>query len=233
MLVKTRAIVLGTTRYLGNMVLVRMYTESKGQSLFIHKGGKRNQAAFLPLTLVEIVAEEKVNRSIQKLKEHSILDGFKEIYLDPEKSAIGLFLTELISKVVKEEEGNQPLFNYLLNMVSHLNSNEVDTKTFHLIFLIGLSEFAGFYPLGNYSTLNRFFDLNEGKYTSSIPPHPFFLEGSAAESLSRLKDCYETNSKLSIQPEDRRILLAALTDFFKLHLPGMKEMKSHLVLQEI
>jgi DNA repair protein RecO (recombination protein O) len=233
MITKTKAIVLGTTRYLGNLVLVKMYSENKGQSIYIHKGGRKNQTAFMPLNLVEIIVEEKDSRNLQKLKETTVLNGFDKIYLDPEKSAIALFVTELILKVVKEEEGNKALFDYLIESIEKLNSSLVDTKTFHLFFLIGLSQFAGFYPSGQHTSSDSLFDLREGKFCSGYPPHPYFLEGSASESLGKLKDCFEMNTTFDISISDRRALLAALTDYFRLHLPGMVDMKSHLVLQEV
>ena len=75
--------------------------------------------------------------------------------------------------------------------------------------------------------------LREGKFCSTYPTHPYFLEGSASESLGKLKDCFELNTTFDISISDRRALLSALTDYFRLHLPGMVDMKSHLVLQEV
>ena len=233
MITKTRAIVLGSTRYLGNLILVKLYSESKGQGIYMHKSSRKNHSAFVPLNLLEIITEDKDNRSLQKLKETSVLNSFEAIYRNPEKSAIALFVAELIAKVVKEEEGNQPLFDFLVHSIEQLNSSESNTKTFHLFFLLELSQFAGFYPFGNYTSEDSIFDLREGRFCSSYPPHPFYLEGTASESLGKLKNCFELNTLLDIHNSDRRLLLSALTDYFKLHLPGMADMKSHLVLQEV
>ncbi len=234
MLSKSKAIVLSTTKYLGNMLLVKLYTEKSGQQSFIIRNEKKKRNVFMPFSVLEIDYDEKENRSLHKLKETNQAFQLKTVYLFPDKSAIVLFMAELVAKVVKEEEGNPELFQFLEESILKLDSSAVNSETFHLFFILGLSRHTGFYPSGYYSPQASFFDLREGKFSSFPPPHPFYLEGENAAALGDLKLAYESGKEsFSIKSAYRRALLSSFVDYFRLHLPGMTEMKSHLVLQEI
>jgi len=234
MLLKTKAIVLNATRHLGNMLMVRLYTLKSGQQIFITRNEKRKANILLPFSLLEIEYEDKGNRDIKRLNEVNTAFQSQTIYIRPDKSAIALFMAELVLKVVKEEEGNAPLFAFLEAAIMELDLKTTSTETYHLFFLLGLSKFTGFYPMGNYSNLNCFFDLREGEFRETAPPHSFYLEQSNAIALGKLKAAFESgNLSVSISPEQRTSLIIALTDYFRLHLPGMHEINSHTVLHEL
>ena len=57
-----------------------------------------------------------------------------------------MFLAEFLSHALREEGKNEPLFAYLVSSIRWLDACRSDYANFHLVFLIRLSRFLGFYP---------------------------------------------------------------------------------------
>jgi DNA repair protein RecO (recombination protein O) len=202
--------------------------------MFIQRKEKKGQIALMPFALIEITYEAFENRGINKLKEVSTIFTPKNIYHRPDKSAIVIFMAELVMKVVKEEEGNPELFEFLAESFRQLDSPEAEVGIFHLNFMLELSRYAGFYPFGNYENGTPIFDLREGAFSRQLPAHPFYLEGEISAKFGQLKNNFETkNTPIIVSDMQRSLLISALVDYFRLHLTGMEELKSHIILKEL
>jgi DNA repair protein RecO (recombination protein O) len=119
MQISTKAIVVSKLRYKDHDLIVKCYTEQYGIKAYLLKGILKNRkskfkvAYFQPLTIIEIEAEHKTNRSLHFLKDIKVQNNFESIHTNIIKSTIGMFLAEILSIVLKEEEENTTLFNYL------------------------------------------------------------------------------------------------------------------------
>ena len=105
---------------------------------------------------------------------------------------------------------------------------------FHLVFLIRLSRFLGFYPnLENY-TEGCYFDLMNACFVHEQPLHGMFLrpqEASHIRLLTRMN--YETMHLFSMSRAERSRCLEIICEYYRLHLPDFPELKSLAVLQEL
>ena len=234
MLVKTKAIVLSSLKYQEKSLIVKCFTESDGlKSYFVpsaYSNKKVNQkiAYFQPLTIIEIEANHKNKGTLEHFKEIRLAHSYYSINTDIVKSTIVIFLSEILHHTIKEEEKNQSLFSFLETALLWFDTHQ-ETTNFHLILMIEVTKYLGFYP--DLTELDfPYFDSKEGYFTpfqsiNSLTEHETHL----FKRLLQLK--FDSDQKIFAGIE-RQLLLKILLDFFTLHLDGFKKPKSLEVLTE-
>jgi DNA repair protein RecO (recombination protein O) len=238
MLHKTRGIVLKTISHGDTSVICQVFTEKFGLQSYIIHGAKRNKAKInynilQPLHLLDMVVYHKNNGNIQRVSEARQSPLFLTIPYELEKSAMALYLTEVLFKCLKQQDPDEYLFEYIFSAVSWLDSTEKAPPNFHLYFLLRLSKFLGFYPALPKAN-QHYFDLKNGVFCSRAPHHSFVLqEPHTSQWASLLAGSFETLATIRIPVGDRRILLKYIIDFYRLHIESFGEIKSHLVLEEV
>lgn len=235
MLVKTKAIVLSTLKYQEKSLIVKCFTESDGlksyfvQSAFSSRKSSQKIAYFQPLTILEIEANHKSKGTLEHFKEIKLATSFHSINTNIFKSTIVMFLSEIIHNSIHEEEKNQDLFTFLETALLWLDTHD-EIANFHLILMLEMTKFFGFYPDDSDSDFN-FFDINEGVFTpfqgtNCLSEHETHL----LKKLINLK--FDSNQKLFAAIE-RQIILKLLLNFYTIHLDGFKKPKSLDVLKEV
>jgi DNA repair protein RecO (recombination protein O) len=235
MQVKTKAIVISTVRYQEKSLIVKCFTYTDGiKSYFVSNAfstKKSNQkiAYFQPLTLLEIDAVHKNNGKLEYFKEIKLATPYQSISTDIIKSTIAIFVSEILHYAIKEEEKNEDLFIFLEAALLWLDTHN-ETANFHLILLIEISKFLGFYPENSFID-QSFFDAKEGQFTTfqnlnCFTEHETFL----LKRLIGLK--FDGNQKI-FNANERQILLKCLLHYFTLHLDGFVKPKSLEVLREV
>ncbi len=235
MLIKTRAIVISSLKFQEKSLIVKCFTFSDGlKSYFVRdafSSRKSNQkiAYFQPLSILEIEAVHKNKGTLENFKEIKIAQPFYSIHSNIFKSTIVMFISEILHNSIHEEEKNENLFIYLETALAWLdNHNEI--ANFHLILMLEITKYLGFYPDIN-DFVQKHFDLNEGRFSlfygsSTLSEH----ETSLFKKLIELK--FDNNQKI-FHVIERQILLKILIDYFSIHLVGFKKPKSVEILKEV
>ena len=235
MLVKTKAIVLSALKYQEKSLIVKCFTQSDGlKSYFVpsaFSGKKSNQkiAYFQPLTILEIEANHKNKGTLEYFKEIRLAVPYHSINTDIFKSTIVIFLSEMLHHSIREEEKNDTLFSFLETALLWLDTHE-EMANFHLILLLEITKYLGFYP--DVSEIDLpYFELTEGVFTpyhgiSCLSEYETFL----FRKLIGLK--FDSDQKIFAGTE-RQILLKILLDYYSAHLDGFKKPKSLEVLKEV
>lgn len=235
MFVKTKAIVLSAVKYQEKSLIVKCFTQSDGlKTYFIptaFSGRKSSQkiAYFQPLNLIEIEANHKNKGTLEHIKEIRMAIPFRTVSGNVFKSTIVIFLSEMLHHSIREEEKNERLFSFLETALLWLDNNE-EIANFHLILLLEITKYLGFYPDTSDSEL-PFFDLTEGYFSSfhainSLSEQETFL----LRKLLELK--FESDQRL-FSGAERQVLLKILLDYYAAHLDGFKKPKSLEVLREV
>jgi DNA repair protein RecO (recombination protein O) len=239
MLYTTRGIVFKYFKYSESSIIAKIFTEEFGLQSYIVKGvrskrSKTGLALFQALTLVDLMVFHKEGKSINHLKEISVNFAFQSIPLEMEKRAVLFFLDELLYRSIREETPDKELFNWLFNTLSWFDMNSGGSINFHLVFMLQLSRFLGFYPKKIPGKTQLVFDLQEGQFTDVIPQFPQYITGTLVTKLELLfESTFENSHLLDINNNDRRKLIDILITYYRLHLPGFGEMKSLEVLKTI
>ena len=149
MLHKTQGIVLGYIKYRETSVIVNVFTEAWGLQGYLVQGVRTKKprysiALFQPLTLLDMVVYHKKQGGLQRVAEVKCHRPNSHILGNLKKAAMAVFLAEFLGKVVREEERNEHLFNFLWQSVVKLDEQTVQYDLFHLRFLLQLSHYLGF-----------------------------------------------------------------------------------------
>lgn len=150
MQIKTRGIVLNFIKYKESSIIAKIYTEKLGAVSCIVNNvrsakSKSNKIAFYQaLTLLDLVIYHKPNQSLHRVSEAKIAHPYHSLPFDIGKSSIAIFLTEVLGKVLKEEEENEELYAFMLDSFLFFDETSERYANFHLQFLIQLTEFLGF-----------------------------------------------------------------------------------------
>ena len=238
MIYPTRGIVLNHIKYGESGIVVNVYTEQFGRQAYMLNRGRSKRSKGLnvllqPLALLDLQVYHREKSEIQRIKDFRVSLPLTSIPFNQNKRAVAFFLTELMSKVLREEEENRPLFEFICHSIEVFDSGLSGDHNFHLFFLFHLSRFLGFGPEEKNNN-EHFFDLLDGQFCVIEPAHGSYLDENACqlwEKLFQLKvDALEA---LRLSSDQRHQLLSDLLTYYALHLDGMGELKSIEVLRQL
>ena len=236
MVVSTKAIVISKIKYNDSDLIVKCYTASLGirsymvRNVLKSKKGKIRPAYFQLLSLLQIEADHKDSRSLNYLKEVRLYKPYDSLHTNIFKSTVLLFLSEILSMILNEEEANLPLFDYIETTLLWFDTIE-NTSIFHHQFLMGLTKFLGFNPDIQNSEL-PFFNLQEGKFQAHLQEYCV-----TNKNLDLLKPFlgtkFDTNLSTELSSAQKQELLNMILLYFKLHLQSFRTPKSLTVLSQV
>jgi len=165
---------------------------------------------------IDGLPEEKVTppeEMYERIKKENILIG--------DAKAIDSNLTYFKNKFIV------PIENAIIWLDTHDKTNN-----FHLVFLMQLTKFLGFYPNTPKPT-DSFFNMQEGTFTFHKPIASFISNEKFKLFKSILGTNFEAISKVSISAKSKQEIVAILIEYFSLHLPEFRKPKSLAVLQTV
>lgn len=239
MLHKTRGIVFKTTNYSESSVVVQIFTEKFGLQSYLISGIKRPKSkiklnSLQPLHLLDMVVYHKTQGSIQRVSELRHLPVFLSIPYDIVKSSIAMFLNEVLYKSLRLHEADEVLFEFLFHAIEILDSISKGLSNFHLYFLLRLTRFLGFYPDTSLAVSAAYFDLKNGCYSKMQPPHALILEQPLTGIWTSILNAkFDNLEDLNISSAQRKQLLEKILEYYRLHIEGFGQVRSHEVLEEV
>ena len=237
MVTKTKSIVLHSVKYTDNSIIVSLFTRNHGKITCIVRGlhsktSKYKTVFFQPLTILDIELSFKHNKNLQSIKDISIENPLVSIHENLHKQTIVLFLNEIINKTTKDGEINEALFNYLLFSLQLLDTINSGIANFHLVFIGNLTKHLGFFPQNTFSDESPYFNIKSASFQKTKDAHCF--EKGLSHRFSEILNSDFTNlEKLELNRQQRVELLSGIMDYLMLHLPGLKDLKSLDILQEV
>lgn len=236
MLVSTEAIALSTIKYSESSIIFKCYTLSYGIKTYMIRGvrSKKNKsnsiALFQPLTILEINANHKNNFGIENINSAKILIPYKSIPFDILKNSLVLFLSEILSKCIIEEEQNKQMYNYIKSSLLWLDSAS-EYVNFHIQFLIKLLKYLGISP--SFEKINKLYG-----YSNDVPKRVNDLKEKVEEQLKNdfdflLGTNFDANMEHIINYNKRKKILEFLMAYMQLHIEGFKRPNSLNIMYEL
>ena len=236
---KARGVVLHTLKYGDSSMVVYLLTDVGGRRSYMVQGGGSTRrrgsklGLFQPMFAVEFEGLESPRRQMDSFREIRSGAVLRSVPFDVRKSTIALFMAEVLYRLVRESEPNGPLFDFVWGSVGALDAMEEGVANFHLWFLANLSRFLGFYP-GNAYTAGAFFDIREGLYTKTPPPHAGYMSGEHARTLDDFIRCdVRCLGEIGLNRRQRVGFLDALLVYYGYHLDAIRAVQSVKILQEV
>ena len=237
MILSTNAIVLSKLRYRDNDLIVKCYTQHYGVVSFLLRGvlkskkGLTKTAYFQLLSQLQLVIVYNPNRSLHTIKETKLNYVYSSLHSNIFKSSIVMFLAEVLSSTLKEEEQNDTLFSYIETTLQWLDTH-TECSNFHLLFLLNLTKYLGFYP-ENIPLKHEFFNLLDGKFEAK-QLGKYSISGDNFNLLKQLLDTkFDELSQIKITAKQRQSFLNMILLYYELHLGDFKKPKSLQVFNEV
>ncbi len=233
----TKAIVFSSIKYGDTSLIVKCFTLEEGIKSYMIKGvlkakkGKLKAAYFQPLTLLNLTVSHNNKGNLNSIREANVYSPYERIPLEIKKQSIVLFLSEILSSIIQEEEKNESLFNYIETALIWLDTHD-EIANFHLLFLLNLSKYLGFYPDTSDSSANAF-NLLEGSFTTRAYEKLTLIDADLKLFKRLLGINFDAIHTISFNKNERQTLLRIIIQYFELHLEGFKKPKSLDVLETV
>ena len=237
MLIKTQAIVLAKLKYRDSDLIVKCYTKELGVVSFLLRGVLKNKkgsskiAYFQLLSQRQLTINYKANRSLQNLNEVRINHLYSSLHTHVLKAAIVMFLAEVLNSTLQEEEQNETLYSYLETTLLWVDE-QADFSNFHLLFLLNLTKYLGFYPDIRERELDHF-NLVEGKFQVRSELRNT-ISGTDVNLLKTLLETtFGTLQGVKINGKQRQSFLNMILLYFELHLGSFRSPKSLKIFNQV
>lgn len=239
MLQKTRGIILHGIKYGDSGMIISVYTEQYGRLSLITQGIRSKKSlvksSYLQsLFLVELELYYKPGRDLHRIKEIKNAVPFSSLPFEISKSTQAIFIAEILNKVLREEESQPALFEFLHHSIRLLDLLEKGVPNFYLVFLVQFSRFLGFGPTNNFSEERVYFDLMAGFFVAIPPAHPQYLNRDESAVFSKLLTLtFQSLTDLTIEKSIRKILPEKIIEYFSLHIGTNLNIKSLDIIREL
>jgi len=238
MIIKTRGILLKTTKYSETSLICKILTEERGLKSYIISGvrkkkGKTSTGLLQVMSILDLVVYDNPKSNLNRIKELGNHYIYQSTPYDLVKGCIGLFIIEMVQKTIKGEEEHQELFQYLLDTLQFLDQTKDSPANIHLHFMLAYASYLGFGPSGVQGESQPYFHLWDGTFMP-IKEDKFALSEELSTLISSLLllDVKEVH-RIQLARETRNQLLAQLMNFYKLHVDNFPEINSHRILKEV
>jgi DNA repair protein RecO (recombination protein O) len=224
MLHSTKGIIINFIRYKESSIIVKIYTELFGLRTYIVNGVRNTKTAkialYQPLNLVDLVVYENPKADMQRISEIRLLIPYQTIPFLPYKINSAFFITEVLSKSLKEEVGNEELFSFLIESLLIFDKLE-KYANFHLQLLFKLSEYLGF-------AIHKSTELNEQLVNANYKFYHIEYN-EIIENLIHLP----YNETILLNGKARSDIAEYLLLFYSLHIENFGEIQSLKILKEL
>ena len=222
MLHKSHAISLSSFSYRETSVIARFFTEEHGLLSVIATGVRTGKtrfspSLFQPLMPSELVHSFKSGTDLHRLSEIRPIKVPSGISLHPVKSAMAIFVAEFLSKALRDQLENKPLYQLIYKWIYRLDSATSGFESAHLALLWHSFSCLGIAP-ASWKDL-----LPEG--TSLVP-----------DEVAKLDYFFESEDvfhPLGCSPLLKQRLLDYLINYAGSQLEGLGEIKSLAVLRQV
>lgn len=229
-------IVLQNIRYADKKLISKIFTRQFGL-VNCHVVMSRSPKAKLktgtlqPLHLIEMELQIKQNKEVQQLLEAHCYYVYKDLNQNFQKLSIAQFINEVLLKVIKEQQVNEHLFEFIETCLKWLDEHPDHFANLHLYFLLELLRYLGIEPYNNFSGTEPFFNCREGRF---IPlGEPFPLGFDKEQSLMFAHFLNADVLPLPLNKIQRQHLLDMLLAYYQFQVPNFGQLKSVEVIRSV
>ena len=137
------AIVLSTTKYSDTRNIVHLYTDQHGRMQYVTYGNKL-KGILRPLSIIEFTATLRNNAPAQMgtVSSAALLYTPQRLSTDVQRQCVAMFIAEVLVSTLRHPMSDQPLFDWLCEIIQHLDQDDNITNL-HIQFLLEYATFLG------------------------------------------------------------------------------------------
>lgn len=245
MIIKTNAIVLKIIPYSDTSVIAKLFTEEHGKISIIAKGAWKPKKSFGnmldPMKHISIQYYYKDSRSIQILKDISLIKQFSIIRAKLKKIILGQAIIEILDKSTIESAPMPILYRLCWRVLYKMNDSDINCKILFLFFLYQITVQLGFMP--NVDTCSKCNKNLEGAFINLVVGELVCLECKEQSTiyinqeglgvLKLLKSLHLDNIHyLKISTINLYSTIMFLNNYCMFHIEGLKHINSFNIIQK-
>lgn len=235
-LYETEGIIFRTVKYSETSIICDIFTREKGLRSYIISGVRssrkgNNAAIYQPANIVRLISYDTGSEKLARIKEIHLAYHYQSIIVDVVMSTLLIFCIELSRNAIKEREENEELYQFLIDKLKEIDSGILPRKAAPVIFMLELSKTLGFEPLNNFDTFEMpIFDLLEGSFADrNTSGHTLSID----DSYTLHRTISDINHYTTLEKVHRSRLIDHLLVYYKLHLPGFRDIKSIDIIRQV
>jgi DNA repair protein RecO (recombination protein O) len=198
------------------------------RSCVVRTGKKSSANLLFPMSVVDFEADMRQHKSIHTARNLTPAMVYSGLMFDPVRSAIAIFMGEILHRTLQEDYVNPALYDDLLQIIHQLDTSDAPANL-ALLFMVRLCGHYGF-DIELPEEIAPWHDLIDGHHTGAKPSGQAVISGEEMKLLIALLEDQEDFPASSSQ---RRNLLNALIAYLRHHLDIRMEINSVAVLQEV
>lgn len=259
---KLTAIVTDITRHNDKHNVVTLYTRTRGRLSFLSsvsagKTGRLRQARLQPLAVIEADINFRNSSELQRLGTFAFHTVWKDLYFNPVKQLMTLFISEFLNKLLRATMPDQNLWDFIYKSLSLLDNMQTGIGNFNIAFLSSLLPFVGIQPDHTQYMPGFLFDMQSGTFKADninsgstflqntgnlnvgfTPGHIYnnssILTGEEARIAATLCRLNFSNMRaLRLTGQQRFRIIQRLLQYYSFHFPGSGNLKSLDIIHEI
>lgn len=239
MIRKTEGIVLRTYKYQDSNLIAKVFTREYGLQTFIIAGARSSRSRsrhsyFQPLSIIEIVYQERANRDLQKLSDTKSAINLMEIQTHPVKLSLGLALLEIFSDTTGDEV--DPVhYEFLKAIILHLDRSTERLIQVFLFFLVHHTRYLGFFPNDESAEPGGvIFVKSDGviRNATNSDRSASLLRSFLNSELHHLP-AEDSCQQIVFSSEDKRHFIKMMFDYYEMHITGFRYPQTMRVFAEV
>ena len=236
---RDRAIALSTVRHKDGVSILRVFTREHGVIGCLvregTKGPRRARNLHAPLSLLELIGLRVMKGDLYKFDRAERPLPQERTLQDIPRSAVAMFLSELVLKTVESDAPHPALFDVMWRTAVALET-ESSCARLHLAFLVEAVQVEGLKPDAPVLPpvgAGRF-NLATAEWEQGPPIGDDFLSPSEATAFLRIQGTEIDEVKSQPLPADvRNQLVLQHVHYLQLHLSSPRDLKSWDVLRTV
>lgn len=236
---KIHGIVLSVVRHSDTKNIITLYTRERGRMSFLSPTGNRKasrmrNASLQLLSVIEADVRIVGSRDLQLLGKFSNSTVWRDLYFNPVKISIVIFLSEFLNSLLRESAPDGNLYEFIVRSLQLLDLSKGKYSNYHIAFLISLLPLVGIEPDMTGYGVGGFFDMREGVFRNFPPTHSDYLDPQQSGVIPLLNRMTLANhSRFRFNVGDRREILKGLLNYYSIHFPGTDKLKSPAILSDL
>jgi len=164
-----------------------------------------------------MVVYHKDSANLNRISEIRCEHHYTSIPYDHNKTAITLFLSEVLYKAIRHESHPEGVYQFIYHSILSLDHLDQNFENFHLQFLLKLTRYLGFYPESGTELKNQLVHGDDS------------LENEIDSLMNSNFDQFTAGLNSSL----RMTMLDYILDFYHLHIENLGDIHSYKILREI
>ena len=232
---ETRIIVLHLTKYGDRSLVVQALDAERGRSGFFLRGAGKGRGGlnyFHSLGILDVVLAAGKGE-LEYIREYENPYRLDAIRTDPYKSAIALFIGELLYRSLLDGAMDPVMFDFLEEQILSLNNETGSVANFHICFLVNFCRVLGLQPKDNYGPATPLFTPYSAEFTTPDTMAETFTPESSFLLHQILSLPREEAMQIPLSRDQRGDFAQKMVEYLSYHLSQSLNIRSLKVLHDL